>query len=100
MMMLTSFGFIVKAPGYSALQHHAQLLSEKFSTRVVGVADLAEAIWAARNLIAEGVQLIELCGGFSESDRTELENQTGHEVPVGVVVYNPTQEAELVKLFG
>lgn len=99
-MMLTSFAFIVKAPGYSAEQHHAKLLSEQFSTRVVGVAHLAEAIWVARKLIIEGVQLIELCGGFSESDRAELWDQTDHKVPVGVVVYNPVQEAELLKLFG
>lgn len=99
-MRLKNFAFIVKAPGYSAEQHHAEFLSEEFSTRVVGVAHLAEAVLVARKLIAEGVQLIELCGGFSESDRTELGDQTDHKVPVGVVVYNPTQEAELLKLFG
>jgi hypothetical protein len=99
-MMLTSFAFIVKAPGYSAEQHHAQLLSEQFSTRVVGVSNLAEAILVVCKLIGDGVQLIELCGGFSEKDRAEIEAETGHKVPVGVVVYNPTQEAVLSKLFG
>jgi hypothetical protein len=99
-MMLEKFAFIVKAPGYSAEKHSTELSSDQFSTRIVGVAHLDEAIMMARKLIDEGVQLIELCGGFSQSDRAALLDQTNHKIPVGVVMYTPDQEAELLKLFG
>lgn len=99
-MLLKKFAFIVKAPGYSAEKHSTELSSAQFSTRIVGVSHLDEAITIARQLIDEGVQLIELCGGFSQSDRVTVQDQTGHKIPVGVVVYTPDQEAELLKLFG
>lgn len=98
--MLKNFAFIVKAPGYMAETHHAELVSVDFSTQVIGVSNLGEAITSAQKLIQDGVQLIELCGGFSEDDAAELRLQTGHQVPVGVVVYSPEQAAELGDLFG
>lgn len=98
--MLKNFAFIVKAPGYLAEIHHAELVSDDFSTHVIGVFNLGEAIRSAKKLIEDGVQLIELCGGFSEDDAAVLRLQTGHQVPVGVVVYSPRQAAELLDMFG
>ncbi len=99
-MPLLRFAFIVKGPGYSPGEHRAEIASPQFCTRVVGVGNLASAISAAQELIDQGVQLIELCGGFSESEAAELRQQTGCKVPVGVVVYTPEQAQELCQLFG
>lgn len=99
-MPLLRFAFIVKGPGYSPGEHRAELTSPQFSTRVVGVGDLVSAISVARELIDQGVQLIELCGGFSEDKAAELRQHTGNKVPVGVVVYTPEQAQELSRLFG
>lgn len=98
-MPLTRFAFIVKAPGYTPDAHTAQINSGQFCTQVVGVSSLAAAIQAARLLVAGGVQLIELCGGFSEDEAQQLRAATGGQVPVGVVVYSPEQAAELERLF-
>lgn len=99
-MPLLRFGFIVKGPGYSPSEHSAEIASPQFCTRVVGVGDLASAVSAAQELIDQGVQLIELCGGFSESEAAELRQQTENRVPVGVVVYTSEQAQELHQLFG
>ncbi|MES2949759.1 MAG: DUF6506 family protein [Pseudomonadota bacterium] len=99
-MPLLCFAFIVKGPGYLPGEHCAEIASPQFCTRVVGVCDLASAISAAQQLIDQGVQLIELCGGFSEGEAAELRQQTGNKVPVGVVVYTPEQAQVLQQLFG
>jgi hypothetical protein len=98
-MPLTSFAFIVKGPGYSPCSHTAQLCSEHFSTRVVGVSDFPSAVQAAQQLVLSGVQLIELCGGFTEAQALEMRFQTGNKVPVGVVVYSEEQAKEIERLF-
>jgi uncharacterized membrane protein YjjB (DUF3815 family) len=98
-MPLTRFAFIIKAPGYVAHQHTATLSSAQFNTQVVGVADMLSAIQAAQQLIQTGVQLIELCGGFSEQEAAQLRQAIDHQVPVGVVVYSAEQTAALAQIF-
>jgi 2-keto-3-deoxy-6-phosphogluconate aldolase len=99
-MPLTHFAFIVKGPGYLPSQHTADINSDTFHTRVVGVASLEDAVSVAQNLIASGVQLIELCGGFTEDDAATIRSKTDHKIPVGVVTYSEQQSKELERLFG
>ena len=99
-MSLSRYAFIVKAPGYSPKNHAADLSSDRFSTRIVGVSNLASAIEVAQQLVLCGVQLIELCGGFSEGEAQELRRQIGGKIPVGVVGYSDEQAQELGRLFG
>jgi DNA-binding LacI/PurR family transcriptional regulator len=98
--MLSRFAFIVKAPGYSPTEHAAELASKDFSTHIVGVATFPSAVEAAKVLVANGVQLIELCGGFSEDEARDLRLQIADSVPVGVVTYTTEQAEELARLFG
>lgn len=56
---LTKFGFIVTGDAFVQYQGTA-----KFSMKVVGATRPADGIPAAQEMVAEGVQLIELCGGF------------------------------------
>lgn len=57
---LTKFGFIVTGDNFVQYQG-----TEKFSMKVVGVSHPSEGIAAAKQMVDEGIQLIELCGGFS-----------------------------------
>jgi alanine racemase len=98
-MTLTRYAFIIKAPGYQASEHTATLASEQFNTQIVGVADLPSAIQAAQSLIQTGVQLIELCGGFSEEEAAQLRQAIHHQVQVGAVIYSAEQTAALEGLF-
>ena len=97
-MPLSRFAFIVKAPGYSPSEHVVEISSEHFSTRVVGVSSLSSAIQVAHQLVAGGIQLIELCGGFSEDEAQHLRVQIEDRVPIGVVVYSENQAEELDRI--
>ena len=98
-MPLSRFTFIVKAPGYSPDVHRTVLASAHFTTVIVGVADLACAIFVAQEQAQSGTQLIELCGGFTQEEVNQMRLQLPRTLPVGVVTYTAEQEAELARLF-
>jgi len=66
----------------------------------VGVRNIGEAAAAARRLIGEGVELIELCGGFGGEGLGVVVNAVAGKVPVGGVFYGVDASAGLQRLFG
>ncbi len=86
-MSQTNYAFVIKAPGYEMATHHATLESPEFRTRVVGVTSLAGALAAVDRLVEGGVEIIELCGGFSPDEAAEIRGRAGPAVSVGLVVY-------------
>ena len=93
-MALTKFGFIVT--GGSFVQYQG---TETFSMKVVGVRDPSEGIEAAREMLNEGIQLIELCGGFSPVWAGRVIEAIDYKVPVGVVGYGPESIDSMHRLF-
>jgi hypothetical protein len=98
-MPLTDFAFVIKAPGYSPAAHSAKLESALFSSRVVGVSDVSAAFAVLTQMVNDGVQLVELCGGFSAQEAERLREHIGEAIPIGLVTYTPEQEARLATLF-
>ncbi len=86
-MAQVQYAFIILAPGYEAAAHHATLESAEFKSRIVGVSSQADALTAVDGLIAEGVEIIELCGGFSTEDAATIAERAGQDVSVGLVTY-------------
>ena len=66
----------------------------------VGVAKVEDAPTIARRLVDEGVELIELCGGFGASGTAAVIEAVSHRVPVGAVSYGVEASAGLQRLFG
>lgn len=99
-MPLTSFGFVVKGAGYSSSDHSAILQSANFKTLVVCVSDIEDAKSTVANMVREGVQIVELCGGFTEKEATSLRQHIRDVVPIGRVTYTPLEEKRLAQLFG
>ena len=66
----------------------------------VGVRKVSDAPEAAQRLIAEGVELIELCGGFGGAGLAAVVAAVGGRVPVGAVFYGVDASAGLQRLFG
>lgn len=97
---LQRFAFIVKGPGYCAEAHAQDLTTATFVTRVVGVSDAAGACVAAQTLVADGFQLIELCGGFSAAEQARVQAAIADAVPIGRVSYSATETARLNASFG
>ena len=65
----------------------------------VGVPTVAEAPAVARQLVADGVELIELCGGFGGAGLGSIVSAVENRVPVGAVFYGVEASAGLNRIF-
>ncbi len=99
-MALTDFAFIVFGPDYTADTHTETLQSEALKTRVVGVNSLEMAETMAKELVADGVQLIELCGWFGPKGAAYIIEAVGDQIPVGFVTSGPDSYDLMHELFG
>ena len=93
-MALTRFGFIVTGDNFRQVQG-----TEKFMMTVVGVASAEQGIEVAKQMVKDGIQLIELCGGFSPVWAGKIIEAINYAVPVGVVAYGPESIDAMYKLF-
>ena len=93
-MALHRFGFIVTGDEFVQQQG-----TDKFRMKVVGVSRPEQGIAAAKAMVAEGIQLIELCGGFSPVWAGKIIEAIDYAVPVGVVAYGPESIDAMHALF-
>ena len=66
----------------------------------VGVPHATDAPEVARQLVADGVELIELCGGFGGAGLGSVVDAVGNRVPVGAVFFGVEASVALDRLFG
>ncbi|MFL1486301.1 DUF6506 family protein [Marinobacter sp. LN3S78] len=93
-MALKKFGFIVTGDRFTQKQG-----TKDFSMTVIGVLEPSEGLNAAEKLVEDGVQLIELCGGFSPVWVGRVLEAIDYAVPIGVVAYGPESIDKMYKLF-
>jgi 2-keto-3-deoxy-6-phosphogluconate aldolase len=91
---LHRFGFIVTGDEFTQIQG-----TDKFRMKVVGVSRPEQGIAVAKAMVAEGIQLIELCGGFSPVWAGKIIEAIDYAVPVGVVAYGPESIDAMHALF-
>jgi hypothetical protein len=96
---LSRVAFIVRGPGYHPEVHRTSFVSPSFSTVFVGVSSVDEATAIAAALADEGVQIIELCGGFTATEARRVRSRLGGSVPVGVVRFDAAGEREIARRF-
>lgn len=95
-MALTRFGFIVTG---RLLDARAVMRSPVFEMIVVGIASPEQGPAVALELAREGVQLIELCGGFGPVHTARVIEAVGPSLPIGAVAYGPESLEALHRLF-
>lgn len=66
----------------------------------VGVRNITDAAATARRLAEDGVELIELCGGFGGEGLGVIVNAVEGKLPVGAVFYGVDASRGLQRLFG
>lgn len=98
-MALQRFGFIVKGAGYEPAKHKVTLESPQITTTMVGVAKPEQALAVAQAMVADGVQLIELCGGFGPIWTARVIEAIAGKIPVGSVSYGPESIDQMHALF-
>ena len=74
--------------------------TDECSLVCVGIAEAADAPEAARQLLADGVELIELCGAFAGPGLNAVIEAVDGAVPVGAVFYGGEAAPGLHRLFG
>ncbi len=97
-MKLSDYGFIMIDPSYKK-EEKAVLSSEIFKTTVCCVQDIEMACESAKKLVADGVQLIEVCGAFKGDMPDQVIKAIGGKVPVGHIEYTPEERKKLIDFF-
>jgi len=93
-MALTHFGFIVTGDAFENT-----IGTERFVMKVVGVKKAEEGIAVAVKMVEEGIQLIELCGGFGPIWSGKIIEAIDKRIPVGSVGYGPESIDAMYHLF-
>jgi hypothetical protein len=66
----------------------------------VGVRSAEDAPAAARRLVSEGIELVELCGAFGGAGLGGVVTAVSGRVPVGAIFYGVDASEGLQRLFG
>jgi len=86
--MALKAAFMFLAPGADAIRDRSVVTTAEVELIVVGVADYAAAEEAAKNLVAEGVVALELCGGFGHVGTARIAQAVESKAAVGVVRFD------------
>jgi hypothetical protein len=95
MAELKKYGFIVQGSGYVVGKDSAVIDSGFFHTTIMAVANVDDAIFAAKELVKNGIEVIELCGGFTENDSENIVKSINGAVPIGNVVFSNIENEKL-----
>jgi hypothetical protein len=99
-MSFNKWGFIYLGLGdEDPARDRAVISVGGLTTTIVAVPDRAQAAQVARELVADGAQSIELCGGLGPTVVAEVIAATDGKVPVGGVNYGAEALPQLAKLF-
>ena len=80
--------FIFLAPQADPSQHQADIQTPQVTLLVRGVQNYQEAVNLAQQLLTEGVQALELCGGFGNIGTAKIVEAIEHKIPVGTVRFD------------
>lgn len=99
-MALKYYAFIYLSPGFSPEKNTVSTETENCRFKAVGLdfSEKARVVDVAKQLVSEGVQLIELCGGFGPTWIVKINEAINHAVPVGGVYYGPEARRPLLEL--
>ena len=86
--MVLKAAFLFVAPGADYRVHKTVVDTPGVSLTVVGVSDYHMAETATEELIAEGIEAIELCGGFGDLGTAAVKRACRGRAAVGVVRFD------------
>ncbi len=86
--MVLKAAFMFVAPDADPITHRSVVSTSEVILTVVGVADYLMACETAKNLVAEGIEAIELCGGFGIEGTAAVKQAVAGKAVVGVVRFD------------
>ncbi|NRA88464.1 MAG: hypothetical protein HRU28_13980 [Rhizobiales bacterium] len=100
MPKLKNYGYIILGDAYIAEQHKATIKSDSFKSTIICTETVADAINVAKQMVADGVEVIELCGEFGQSGAFQIVNAINCKVPVGYVSFVGYEHEKLIDFLG
>ena len=92
------FAYLIIGTIFDSCKDRAYIHNEV--SQIIGVSDIEEACKVAKELKNEGVDCIELGGGFGEEGARKIIEATENKIAVGFVVHLEEQNDIYKKLFG
>lgn len=97
---MEKWGFIYTSGDGDGQPVHGETGSQACGLLTVGVPSTEVPSEVVEQLIAEGVELIELCGAFGPGAASAVIEMVDGRVPVGYVTYPASEAGGLQALFG
>jgi hypothetical protein len=99
-MALRYWAYIFISPGFDAKKNVVTSESADCRFKAIGIdkRNKEQVVDIAKQLVAEGVQMIELCGGFGPLWITKISEAIQHQVPIGGVFYGPEARKPMLDL--
>ncbi len=99
-MTFNHFAIIFTSPGLDPKIHRAIIKTDQVTYVTVGVDSQhkEQVIEVAKEVVADGAQIVELCGGFGPIWMGKVIEALKGAVPVGGVFYGPEARKQLVDL--
>jgi hypothetical protein len=99
-MALRYWAHIFLSPGFNPKNHTIELSSSTCRFKAIGLdfQDKSQVTEIAKQLVAEGVQLIELCGGFGPEWIAKVREATQYAIPVGGAFYGPEARRPMLEI--
>ncbi|WP_339862679.1 DUF6506 family protein [Thalassospira alkalitolerans] len=97
-MSVKNYAFLIKADGYPVRGAQTTLPGDGFTTHIFAASNIAALIVAAQNFARNGIEVIETCGGFSDSDFAAVENALDGNVALGRVTFDDANQALLARV--
>lgn len=97
---MIKWGFVYTLGDVTSQPRRDVLGSTSCQLICIGIPTPEDAADAAKELLQEGVELIELCGAFAAPGLASVLAEVGDRVPVGAVFYGGDAAPGLHRLFG
>ena len=86
--MALKAAFIFLAPDTDPQQHRATVVTPQVELTAVAAQDYADAERVAQMLVSDGVEAIELCGGFGNKGTARIADAVAGKAAVGAVRFD------------
>lgn len=99
-MKFNNYAYLFLGPELDPQKHRAVIKTDKLTYTTIGIdfKHKEQVIEVAKEVIAGGAQMIELCGGFGPVWIAKVLEATNFAVPVGGVAYGPEARKPLLDL--
>lgn len=98
-MTLNKFGFLFTGADLDPQIDKAIIRRGDFTAIIIGMSSPEGSESIAKELVDDGIELIELCGGFGPEWTAKIIQAIDGRIPVGSVAYGPESIAGIARLF-